>query len=168
MRGTIGSVLHPGVPRHEVSRQVPTLDPPTESETDQNRPSPTLLHGSNSLVSGTLNHQSLPTDVPNYMACVCLNKTRSRPTSVVCLVSGNTSPRAISRAERERKVSMRLHRGAPANVSSSDLTARHDQSRISTSQVRTYSKHIGRFRCSKFTVRARESGHAYKSHAVSP
>lgn len=30
---------------------------------------------------------------------------------------------------------MRLHRGAPANVSSSDLTARHDQSRISTSQV---------------------------------
>lgn len=31
---------------------------------------------------------------------------------------------------------MRLHRGAPANVSSSDLTARHDQSRISTSQVR--------------------------------
>ncbi|KAM3597695.1 uncharacterized protein V6R79_008135 [Siganus canaliculatus] len=49
--------------------------------------------------------------------------------------SGNTSPRAISRAERERKVSMRLHRGAPANVSSSDLTARHDQSRISTSQM---------------------------------
>uniref|UniRef100_A0A3B3ZGM4 non-specific serine/threonine protein kinase n=1 Tax=Periophthalmus magnuspinnatus TaxID=409849 RepID=A0A3B3ZGM4_9GOBI len=47
---------------------------------------------------------------------------------------GNSSPRAISRAERERKVSMRLHRGAPANVSSSDLTARHDQSRISTSQ----------------------------------
>lgn len=33
---------------------------------------------------------------------------------------GNASPRAISRAERERKVSMRLHRGAPANVSSSD------------------------------------------------
>uniref|UniRef100_A0A665W8X1 non-specific serine/threonine protein kinase n=1 Tax=Echeneis naucrates TaxID=173247 RepID=A0A665W8X1_ECHNA len=50
------------------------------------------------------------------------------------LPPGNTSPRAISRAERERKVSMRLHRGAPANVSSSDLTARHDQSRISTSQ----------------------------------
>ncbi|KAK1878364.1 Casein kinase I isoform epsilon [Dissostichus eleginoides] len=49
--------------------------------------------------------------------------------------SGNTSPRAISRAERERKVSMRLHRGAPANVSSSDLTARHDASRISTSQM---------------------------------
>lgn len=33
---------------------------------------------------------------------------------------------------------MRLHRGAPANVSSSDLTARHDQSRISTSQVRKH------------------------------
>lgn len=52
------------------------------------------------------------------------------------ILLGNTSPRAISRAERERKVSMRLHRGAPANVSSSDLTARHDQSRISTSQVK--------------------------------
>lgn len=52
------------------------------------------------------------------------------------VILGNTSPRAISRAERERKVSMRLHRGAPANVSSSDLTARHDQSRISTSQVK--------------------------------
>lgn len=52
------------------------------------------------------------------------------------ILLGNTSPRAISRAERERKVSMRLHRGAPANVSSSDLTARHDQSRISASQVK--------------------------------
>uniref|UniRef100_A0A8C6SLP6 non-specific serine/threonine protein kinase n=1 Tax=Neogobius melanostomus TaxID=47308 RepID=A0A8C6SLP6_9GOBI len=37
-------------------------------------------------------------------------------------------------AERERKVAMRLHRGAPANVSSSDLTARLDQSRITASQ----------------------------------
>ncbi|TKS91542.1 Casein kinase I isoform epsilon [Collichthys lucidus] len=58
--------------------------------------------------------------------------------------SGNTSPRAISRAERERKVSMRLHRGAPANVSSSDLTARHDQSRISTSQVSVPFEHMGK------------------------
>ncbi|XP_014838579.1 PREDICTED: casein kinase I isoform epsilon [Poecilia mexicana] len=58
--------------------------------------------------------------------------------------SGNTSPRAISRAERERKVSMRLHRGAPANVSSSDLTARQDQSRISTSQVSVPFEHIGK------------------------
>ncbi|XP_034566943.1 casein kinase I isoform X2 [Notolabrus celidotus] len=57
--------------------------------------------------------------------------------------SGNTSPRAISRAERERKVSMRLHRGAPANVSSSDLT-RHDQSRISTSQVSVPFEHMGK------------------------
>uniref|UniRef100_H2TKP5 non-specific serine/threonine protein kinase n=1 Tax=Takifugu rubripes TaxID=31033 RepID=H2TKP5_TAKRU len=56
----------------------------------------------------------------------------------------NTSPRAISRAERERKVSMRLHRGAPANVSSSDLTARHDQSRISTSQVSVPFEHMGK------------------------
>lgn len=60
--------------------------------------------------------------------------------SILYIILGNTSPRAISRAERERKVSMRLHRGAPANVSSSDLTARHDQSRISTSQVRKQSK----------------------------
>uniref|UniRef100_A0A3Q3ICQ3 non-specific serine/threonine protein kinase n=1 Tax=Monopterus albus TaxID=43700 RepID=A0A3Q3ICQ3_MONAL len=58
--------------------------------------------------------------------------------------SGNASPRAISRAERERKVSMRLHRGAPANVSSSDLTARHDQSRISTSQVSVPFEHMGK------------------------
>ncbi|KAG8511173.1 Casein kinase I isoform epsilon, partial [Galemys pyrenaicus] len=49
--------------------------------------------------------------------------------------AGNTSPRAISRVDRERKVSMRLHRGAPANVSSSDLTGRQEVSRISASQV---------------------------------
>uniref|UniRef100_A0A672PWD1 non-specific serine/threonine protein kinase n=1 Tax=Sinocyclocheilus grahami TaxID=75366 RepID=A0A672PWD1_SINGR len=36
--------------------------------------------------------------------------------------------------ERERKVSMRLHRGAPVNISSSDLTGRQDTSRMSTSQ----------------------------------
>ncbi|KAJ8791680.1 hypothetical protein J1605_020402 [Eschrichtius robustus] len=48
--------------------------------------------------------------------------------------AGNTSPRAISRVDRERKVSMRLHRGAPANVSSSDLTGRQEVSRISASQ----------------------------------
>lgn len=58
------------------------------------------------------------------------------------IILGNTSPRAISRAERERKVSMRLHRGAPANVSSSDLTARHDQSRISTSQVKSQNSRL--------------------------
>lgn len=39
--------------------------------------------------------------------------------------------------ERERKVSMRLHRGAPVNISSSDLTGRQDTSRMSTSQVPT-------------------------------
>ena len=37
--------------------------------------------------------------------------------------------------EKERKVSMRLHRGAPVNISSSDLTGRQDTSRMSTSQV---------------------------------
>uniref|UniRef100_A0A673IEP0 non-specific serine/threonine protein kinase n=1 Tax=Sinocyclocheilus rhinocerous TaxID=307959 RepID=A0A673IEP0_9TELE len=43
--------------------------------------------------------------------------------------TGNTS------TARERKVSMRLHRGAPVNISSSDLTGRQDTSRMSTSQV---------------------------------
>uniref|UniRef100_A0A2K5WW40 non-specific serine/threonine protein kinase n=1 Tax=Macaca fascicularis TaxID=9541 RepID=A0A2K5WW40_MACFA len=47
----------------------------------------------------------------------------------------NTSPRPVSGMERERKVSMRLHRGAPVNISSSDLTGRQDTSRMSTSQV---------------------------------
>lgn len=51
------------------------------------------------------------------------------------LSSANTSPRPVSGMERERKVSMRLHRGAPANISSSDLTGRQDASRMSTSQV---------------------------------
>ncbi|KAJ6658937.1 hypothetical protein lerEdw1_019574 [Lerista edwardsae] len=58
----------------------------------------------------------------------------STPTSRI-QQSGNTSPRAISRVDRERKVSMRLHRGAPANISSSDLTGRQEVSRISASQV---------------------------------
>uniref|UniRef100_A0AAX7V9E8 non-specific serine/threonine protein kinase n=1 Tax=Astatotilapia calliptera TaxID=8154 RepID=A0AAX7V9E8_ASTCA len=49
--------------------------------------------------------------------------------------TANTSPRQVSGMERERKVSMRLHRGAPINVSSSDLTGRQDTSRMSTSQV---------------------------------
>ncbi|XP_047687793.1 casein kinase I isoform X2 [Prionailurus viverrinus] len=49
--------------------------------------------------------------------------------------TANTSPRPVSGMERERKVSMRLHRGAPVNVSSSDLTGRQDTSRMSTSQV---------------------------------
>ncbi|XP_064323257.1 casein kinase I isoform X1 [Phalacrocorax carbo] len=48
--------------------------------------------------------------------------------------AANTSPRPVSGMERERKVSMRLHRGAPVNISSSDLTGRQDTSRMSTSQ----------------------------------
>ncbi|KAG7258940.1 hypothetical protein CRUP_000054 [Coryphaenoides rupestris] len=39
--------------------------------------------------------------------------------------------------ERERKVSMRLHRGAPVNISSSDLTGRQDASRMSASQAQS-------------------------------
>ncbi|OPJ79550.1 casein kinase I isoform A [Patagioenas fasciata monilis] len=49
--------------------------------------------------------------------------------------AANTSPRPVSGMERERKVSMRLHRGAPVNISSSDLTGRQDTSRMSTSQI---------------------------------
>ncbi|XP_064641080.1 casein kinase I-like isoform X2 [Lineus longissimus] len=45
---------------------------------------------------------------------------------------GATSPRPISRAERERRVSMRLHRGAPANMTP-DL--RSDPTRVSSSNI---------------------------------
>lgn len=54
-------------------------------------------------------------------------------------LTANTSPRPVSGMERERKVSMRLHRGAPVNISSSDLTGRQDTSRMSTSQVKKIS-----------------------------
>uniref|UniRef100_A0A4W5Q406 Uncharacterized protein n=1 Tax=Hucho hucho TaxID=62062 RepID=A0A4W5Q406_9TELE len=47
------------------------------------------------------------------------------------------TPTSHTGMERERKVSMRLHRGAPVNISSSDLTGRQD-SRMSTSQVMTH------------------------------
>ncbi|KFV75706.1 Casein kinase I isoform epsilon, partial [Struthio camelus australis] len=67
----------------------------------------------------------------------------STPTSRI-QQSGNTSPRAISRVDRERKVSMRLHRGAPANVSSSDLTGRQEVSRISASQTSVPFDHLGK------------------------
>uniref|UniRef100_A0A674N1D0 non-specific serine/threonine protein kinase n=1 Tax=Takifugu rubripes TaxID=31033 RepID=A0A674N1D0_TAKRU len=61
----------------------------------------------------------------------------SNPATRGAQQSGNRSPQAgrAERAERERKVAMRLHRGAPANISSSDLTPRLDQSRITASQV---------------------------------
>uniref|UniRef100_A0AAQ4S2Q0 non-specific serine/threonine protein kinase n=1 Tax=Gasterosteus aculeatus aculeatus TaxID=481459 RepID=A0AAQ4S2Q0_GASAC len=39
---------------------------------------------------------------------------------------------SFSGLEKERKVSMRLHRGAPVNISSSDLTGRQDASRMSS------------------------------------
>ncbi|KAL6057817.1 hypothetical protein STEG23_034020 [Scotinomys teguina] len=63
-------------------------------------------------------------------------KKMSTPIEVLCKgYPSNTSPRPVSGMERERKVSMRLHRGAPVNVSSSDLTGRQDTSRMSTSQI---------------------------------
>lgn len=122
--GTSGSEEPPGGRHRGASLQLPTLELPTESGTGRSRPSPTPPRESSSPVRFLLN-PLLPAGFYFLQRSVH-----------VPVPSGNTSPRAISRAERERKVSMRLHRGAPANVSSSDLTARHDQSRISTSQVR--------------------------------
>ncbi|NWV79803.1 KC1D kinase, partial [Dasyornis broadbenti] len=58
--------------------------------------------------------------------------------------AANTSPRPVSGMERERKVSMRLHRGAPVNISSSDLTGRQDTSRMSTSQNSIPFEHHGK------------------------
>ncbi|KAF5921447.1 hypothetical protein HPG69_012496 [Diceros bicornis minor] len=60
--------------------------------------------------------------------------------------TANTSPRPVSGIERERKVSMRLHRGAPVNISSSDLTGRQDTSRMSTSQQRKHLMGLGPLR----------------------
>lgn len=122
---------HPGALHHGASLQVRPLVLPTESETGRSRPSLILPHESSSLVSL----------LPKSLRCIhaeisWIFAPKMMIYVVHNIILGNTSPRAISRAERERKVSMRLHRGAPANVSSSDLTARHDQSRISTSQVK--------------------------------
>ncbi|XP_040599761.1 casein kinase I-like [Mesocricetus auratus] len=59
-----------------------------------------------------------------------------RPTALIHTSHmANTCPRPISGMERERKVSMRQHRGAPVNVSSSDLRGQQDTSRRSASQV---------------------------------
>lgn len=61
-------------------------------------------------------------------------------------------------------MSMRLHRGAPVNISSSDLTGRQDTSRMSTSQVRALgSSRLGRCGpgaslCPGWTSGPRQSG----------
>ncbi|KAM9457530.1 casein kinase I isoform 1-T1 [Clarias gariepinus] len=60
--------------------------------------------------------------------------SRPRPTQDVAPPAPLT-PTSHTGMERERKVSMRLHRGAPVNISSSDLTGRQDTSRMSTSQA---------------------------------
>uniref|UniRef100_A0A8C2KQX7 non-specific serine/threonine protein kinase n=1 Tax=Cyprinus carpio TaxID=7962 RepID=A0A8C2KQX7_CYPCA len=57
--------------------------------------------------------------------------------------SGNASPRAGRGAERERRVCLRLHRGAPANASP-DLPLRHDQIRITPPQVSVPFEHMGK------------------------
>ncbi|XP_019719656.1 casein kinase I [Hippocampus comes] len=60
--------------------------------------------------------------------------------------SGNRSPQVgrAERVERERKVAMRLHRGAPANASAADLSTRLDQSRITASQVSVPFEHLAK------------------------
>uniref|UniRef100_A0A1A8HMN9 non-specific serine/threonine protein kinase n=1 Tax=Nothobranchius korthausae TaxID=1143690 RepID=A0A1A8HMN9_9TELE len=70
----------------------------------------------------------------------------SNPAARGAQPSGNRSPQAgrAERAERERKVAMRLHRGAPANVSSSDLNARLDQSHMTSSQVNVPFEHLAK------------------------
>lgn len=122
----------PGALRLAAFLQARSLVLPTEWETGRSRPPPIQPHESSSLVS------PLPKSFRWIRAVFFFEPLHLAwfGNVVPNILLGNTSPRAISRAERERKVSMRLHRGAPANVSSSDLTARHDQSRISTSQVK--------------------------------
>lgn len=73
--------------------------------------------------------------------CTCrrLKQLPKRDSCFVVLItshSRHSNAHTLSGMERERKVSMRLHRGAPVNISSSDLTGRQDTSRMSTSQVR--------------------------------
>lgn len=65
----------------------------------------------------------------NNPACIkriCSNGTVGAPPSL------GRSSLSFSGLEKERKVSMRLHRGAPVNISSSDLTGRQDASRMSS------------------------------------
>ncbi|TRY87146.1 hypothetical protein DNTS_010213 [Danionella cerebrum] len=61
------------------------------------------------------------------------------------MTANTSSPRPVTGMDRERKVSMRLHRGAPVNVSSSDLTGRQDTSRMSTSQNSIPFDHHGKY-----------------------
>lgn len=118
----------------ELCRLARTRQRPTERETRPTLPRRTQPHvGSSSQVRVILE-----------LFAGCLEETVTESCYQIqafiiqgCFHAGNRSPQAgrAERAERERKVAMRLHRGAPANVSSSDLTGRLDQSRITASQV---------------------------------
>ncbi|KAL1790628.1 casein kinase I isoform X1, partial [Sigmodon hispidus] len=86
---------------------------------------------------------ALPPGPPTGATPTCFRSTAEPVASTPAAhiqQAGNTSPRAISRANLERKVSMRLHRGAPAKVSSSDLIGRQEVSRISASQASSSSQ----------------------------
>uniref|UniRef100_A0A8B9JT11 non-specific serine/threonine protein kinase n=1 Tax=Astyanax mexicanus TaxID=7994 RepID=A0A8B9JT11_ASTMX len=60
------------------------------------------------------------------MCCLRVCELMSLGCCVFLSLPGNASPRAGRGAERERRVCLRLHRGAPANASP-DLPLRHDQ-----------------------------------------
>lgn len=119
-------------PEAELCHLVRTLQQPTERGTRRMLLRRTRPHVGSSSQVGML------FVVLDVWKKPCCNRIKAFISSMyLCVCAGNRSPQAgrAERAERERKVAMRLHRGAPANVSSSDLTARLDQSRITASQV---------------------------------
>uniref|UniRef100_G3NL14 non-specific serine/threonine protein kinase n=1 Tax=Gasterosteus aculeatus aculeatus TaxID=481459 RepID=G3NL14_GASAC len=87
-----------------------------------------------------------PRVAPEMQPITEQTESKSKRVRSLRLFVGNRSPQAgrAERAERERKVAMRLHRGAPANVSSSDLNARLEQPRVAGSQVSVPFEHLAK------------------------
>lgn len=118
--------LDPRVQRLVLFPLAPTSRPLTGSAMAQIQPVQHLPHVFLSLVSLTMTGCTLSVS--------WLFLKRGCDSSVLFFSSGNASPRAGRGAERERRVCLRLHRGAPANASP-DLPLRHDQIRITPPQV---------------------------------